>query len=61
MAFEANQHQISFLFSKKIYSIPRNQRRYVWNTDNWEDLLEDLDLLQNSGKNHCLRKNKNKK
>ena len=52
MAFEANQHQISFLFGKKIYSIPRNQRRYVWNTDNWKDLLEDLDFLQNSGKDH---------
>ena len=52
MAFEANQHQISFLLGKKIYSIPRNQRRYVWNTDNWKDLLEDLDFLQNSGKDH---------
>ena len=60
MAFEANQHQISFLFGKKIYGIPRNQSRYVWNTDNWKDLLEDLDFLQNSGKNHFLRKNKNK-
>ena len=52
MAFEASQHQISFLLGKKIYSIPRNQRRYVWNTDNWKDLLEDLDFLQNSGKDH---------
>lgn len=52
MAFEANQHQISYLLGKKIYSIPRNQRRYVWNTDNWKDLLEDLDFLQNSGKDH---------
>lgn len=52
MAFEANQHQISFLLGKKIYSIPRNQRRYVWNTDNWKDLLEDLDFLQSSGKDH---------
>lgn len=52
MAFDANQHQISFLLGKKIYSIPRNQRRYVWNADNWKDLLEDLDFLQNSGKNH---------
>ena len=24
MAFEAHQHQISFLLGKKIYSIPRN-------------------------------------
>lgn len=52
MAFDANQHQISFLLGKKIYSIPRNQRRYVWNSDNWKDLLEDLDFLQSSGKDH---------
>lgn len=52
MAFYANQHQISFLLGKKIYCIPRNQRRYVWNTDNWKDLLEDLDFLQGSGKDH---------
>lgn len=54
MAFEANQQQISFLLGKKIYSIPRNQRKYVWNTDNWKDLLEDLDFLKESGKDHFL-------
>ena len=52
MAFEANQHQISFLLGKKIYCIPRNQRKYVWNKDNWKDLLEDLDFIQNSTKDH---------
>lgn len=54
MAFEAHQHQISFLLGKKIYSIPRNQRRYVWNSENWKDLLEDLDFIQTSGKDHFL-------
>ena len=54
MAFEAHQHQISFLLGKKIYCIPRNQRKYVWNTDNWKDLLEDLDFLQGTGKEHFL-------
>lgn len=54
MAFEAHQHQISFLLGKKIYSIPRNQRKYVWNTENWKDLLEDLDFLQGTGKEHFL-------
>ena len=32
MAFEAHQQQISFLLGKKIYRIPRNQRKYVWET-----------------------------
>ena len=53
MAFQANQQQISFLLGKKIYSIPRNQRRYVWNIENWKNLLEDLDFLQKKRKNHC--------
>lgn len=54
MAFEAHQHQISFLLGKKIYSIPRNQRKYVWSIENWKDLLEDLDFLQGTGKEHFL-------
>ena len=54
MAFEAHQQQISFLLGKKIYYIPRNQRKYVWGNDNWQNLLEDLDFLQNTGKYHFL-------
>ena len=48
MAFEAHQQQISFLLGKKIYRIPRNQRKYVWDVDNWKNLLEDLDFLQDT-------------
>lgn len=54
MAFEAHQQQISFLLGKKIYCIPRNQRKYVWGNDNWKNLLEDLDFLQGTGKYHFL-------
>lgn len=54
MSFDASQQQISFLLGKKIYSIPRNQRRYVWDRDNWKNLLEDLDFLKGSTKNHFL-------
>ena len=54
MAFQADQQQISFLLGKKIYSIPRNQRKYVWKTDNWKNLLEDLDFLRGTGKAHFL-------
>lgn len=54
MAFEAQQQQISFLLGKKIYSIPRNQRKYVWEIDNWRNLLEDLDFLQGTEKDHFL-------
>lgn len=54
MAFEAHQQQVSFLLGKKIYYIPRNQRKYVWNADNWKNLLEDLDFVQDTGKYHFL-------
>lgn len=54
MAFEAHQQQISFLLGKKVYCIPRNQRKYVWEKDNWKNLLEDLDFLQGTGKYHFL-------
>lgn len=54
MAFQADQQQISFLLGKKIYSIHRNQRKYVWKTDNWKNLLEDLDFLRETGKVHFL-------
>lgn len=54
MSFDASQQQINFLLGKKIYSIPRNQRKYVWDTDNWKNLLEDLDFLNGSGKFHFL-------
>lgn len=54
MGFEASQQQISFLLGKKIYFIPRNQRKYVWSDDNWKNLLEDLDFLKGTGKYHFL-------
>lgn len=54
MSFDASQQQINFLLGKKIYSIPRNQRKYVWDIDNWKNLLEDLDFLESSTKNHFL-------
>lgn len=54
MSFDASQQQINSLLGKKIYSIPRNQRKYVWDTDNWKNLLEDLDFLNGSGKFHFL-------
>lgn len=39
MSFKAEQRDIDYLLSNKLYEIPRNQRRYVWNKDNWEDLF----------------------
>ena len=45
MGFDAKPLQIKQLFTKHIFTIPRNQRRYVWNKDNWNELYEDLKFI----------------
>lgn len=42
MAFKAQQRKISDLLTGSILEIPRNQRRYVWKKEHWNDLLYDL-------------------
>lgn len=44
MAFSTDDKKISGMLEKRVYLIPRNQRRYVWHQDNWKDLLEDLEF-----------------
>ena len=56
MSFDARQYSLNNLFNKKVYTIPRNQRKYVWEKENWEDLKNDLDFIinTNSKKNHFI-------
>lgn len=56
MSFSAQQQDVAKLFNKKIYVIPRNQRRYVWQKENWKDLLDDLLFIiqSKSDKNHFI-------
>ncbi len=42
MSFDAHENKVMDLFNRKIYNIPRNQRRYVWNKDNWQELFDDV-------------------
>lgn len=44
---DAKGQPLRFLCGEQILEIPFFQRAYVWNDDNWKDLLEDL--LKNSG------------
>lgn len=45
MAFKSDDKNISGLLDRRVvFLIPRNQRRYVWTSDNWKDVLEDLDF-----------------
>lgn len=45
MAFEARQSTVGKLLNDSVYRIPRNQRAYVWNEQNWKDLFEDIKLV----------------
>lgn len=47
MSFEAKERTVDKLLNDSIYCIPRNQRRYVWKTDNWNDMYEDVLLVAN--------------
>ena len=47
MSFDAHEEKVMGLFNRKVYSIPRNQRRYVWNTDNWQELYDDVQSVVN--------------
>lgn len=42
VAFTAEQKSIYDLFTRKKYLVPRNQRRYVWDKRNWEELFDDI-------------------
>lgn len=51
MSYYAIQKNIRDLFNNKIYIIPRNQRKYVWTKDNWQDLFSDI-LFSIENDNH---------
>ena len=43
MAFEAKDETVGELLNKVVFSVPRNQRRYVWEKQNWEEQDEELE------------------
>ena len=54
MSYSAEQKTIRDLFNSQLYRIPRNQRQYVWNEDNWEDLYLDVEYATNNKLNHFI-------
>ncbi len=55
MSFKTEDKKVSDLLGKRVYLIPRNQRRYVWTIENWKDMLEDLEFsIQNSERPHFM-------
>lgn len=45
MGLDAIDKTIYSLLNDKLFIIPINQRKYVWDQDNWMDLFEDIDLM----------------
>lgn len=52
MSFEAKDYPISDILNKAVFDIPRNQRRYVWKKENWNDLFEDIIFSISENKPH---------
>ena len=45
MSLSSIDSNISDLLNNKSFIVPRNQRKYVWKKDNWEELIEDIELV----------------
>ena len=55
MGFHAEEKYVYDLFNRQSYIIPRNQRRYVWEKRNWEELFGDVSLVaEGKCKSHFL-------
>ena len=54
MGFKAEQKTISKLLNDSIYYIPINQRKYVWERENWADMFNDLSLSAEGETPHFL-------
>ena len=46
MGLTANDKKVYDLLNDKMYHVPDNQRKYVWNEVNWKELFEDINLVR---------------
>ena len=44
MALVATDSTIYELLNDRMYIVPENQRQYVWNQNNWQELIDDIKL-----------------
>ncbi len=54
MSFKADKMTINDVLTKSVFSIPRNQRRYVWKNNNIEDLFSDVLFSIQSKRSHFI-------
>lgn len=54
MAFDTKDIQVQDIFNDRVFKIPRNQRKYVWDKVNWAELMSDLQFVIESNNEHFL-------
>lgn len=54
MSFEAKNYPIGDILKDSIFQIPRNQRRYVWENQHWQDIYEDIIFSISERKPHFI-------
>lgn len=47
MAFTTVENSVQQLMTQVVYTIPRNQRKYVWEERNWKEMFEDVVFATN--------------
>ncbi|NLG04608.1 MAG: DUF262 domain-containing protein [Clostridia bacterium] len=45
MGFGSDDKKVYDLLNDKMFIVAANQRKYVWNQNNWREMLEDIDLV----------------
>lgn len=45
MGLDAKDRKIYDLLNDKLFIIPENQRKYVWDSNNWTELMDDISLV----------------
>ena len=45
MGLDAKDRKIYDLLNDKLFLIPENQRKYVWDSNNWTELMDDISLV----------------
>ena len=51
MGLDAGDKKVYDLLNDKMYTVAANQRKYVWTRNNWQELLDDLELVYNEHTN----------
>lgn len=54
MSYFTEQKSIRELFTAQLYEIPKNQRKYVWTTEHWDDLFSDIEYAAANGIDHFI-------